>query len=344
MAEEEEQASPAPASSPLFLREKHVSFALHIDDDKETFEYCATEHLRMQGVFWALGALDILGESRTDVDKVVDFVLKCYCPKTGGFSGNLGHDPHMLYTQHAVYVLAQCGALEKVDRDRVAAYIASMQQSDGSFSGDKWGEVDTRFSYCALASLRVLDRIEAINMDSAMRYIMSCQNFDGGFGSNPGAESHAGYVFTSVAALSIGESLDLLTNEKREALSWWLCERQCDSGGLNGRPEKQADVCYSWWVLSSLSILGAVDWIDKSKLVRFILECQDEVSGGIADRPSNMGDIYHTFFGLCGLSLLGYFDGKEGCANHNAVDPVYALPLRTVVSMGLPKQLVKTTE
>ena len=35
-------------------------------------------------------------------------------------------------------------------------------------------------------------------------------------------------------------------------------ERQCDSGGLNGRPEKQADVCYSWWILSALSILGKV--------------------------------------------------------------------------------------
>lgn len=41
-------------------------------------------------------------------------------------------------------------------------------------------------------------------------------------------------------------------------LGWWLCERQCDSGGLNGRPEKQADVCYSWWILSALRILGKV--------------------------------------------------------------------------------------
>lgn len=41
-------------------------------------------------------------------------------------------------------------------------------------------------------------------------------------------------------------------------LGWWLCERQCDSGGLNGRPEKQADVCYSWWILSALKILGKV--------------------------------------------------------------------------------------
>lgn len=33
-------------------------------------------------------------------------------------------------------------------------------------------------------------------------------------------------------------------------------------------------VCYSWWVLSSLIIIDRVHWIDKEKLVRFILDCQ----------------------------------------------------------------------
>ena len=69
-----------------------------------------------------------------------------------------------------------------------------------------------------------------------------------------------------------------------DQLGWWLAERQCDSGGLNGRPEKQADVCYSWWILSALSILGKVDWINRDDLAAFILECQDKEDGGIADR------------------------------------------------------------
>ena len=91
-----------------------------------------------------------------------------------------------------------------------------------------------------------------------------------------------GQIFCCVAALSIGGALDTID---RDQLGWWLCERQCDSGGLNGRPEKQADVCYSWWVLSSMAILGRLDWIDKSALVGFILRCQNEEDGGIADSP-----------------------------------------------------------
>lgn len=33
-------------------------------------------------------------------------------------------------------------------------------------------------------------------------------------------------------------------------------------------------VCYSWWVLSSLTMIDRVHWIDKEKLVKYILDCQ----------------------------------------------------------------------
>ena len=55
-----------------------------------------------------------------------------------------------------------------------------------------------------------------------------------------------------------------------------------------GRPEKLPDVCYSWWVLASLKIIGRLHWIDKRKLEAFILACQDDETGGFADRPGDM--------------------------------------------------------
>ncbi len=75
--------------------------------------------------------------------------------------------------------------------------------ADGSFAGDKWGEVDTRFSYCALSCLAILGRLDAVDVTAAVSFIVSCKNFDGGFGCVPGAESHAGQVFCCVGALSI---------------------------------------------------------------------------------------------------------------------------------------------
>ena len=108
-------------------------------------------------------------------------------------------------------------------------------------------------------------------MPKAITFVQTCANFDGGYGVGPGAESHAGQIFTCVAALAIAGRLDLVDCDK---LGGWLSERQLENGGLNGRPEKLEDVCYSWWVLSSLSMIGKQHWIDGDKLARFILRCQ----------------------------------------------------------------------
>jgi geranylgeranyl transferase type-2 subunit beta len=146
-------------------------------------------------------------------------------------------------------------------------------------------------------------------------------------------------VFCCLGALAIAGALDAVD---ADLLGWWLAERQVDSGGLNGRPEKQSDVCYSWWVLSSLAILGRVPFIDAAKLAAFILECQDPDGGGVSDRPGNVTDPYHTFFGLAGLSLLGEL-GRLG-APHSPIDPVYALPEAVVLRLGLPRQVLVLEE
>lgn len=118
------------------------------------------------------------------------------------------------------------------------------------------------------------DRLDVINLPKAIDFVMSCNNADGGFGSRPNAESHSGLIYCCVGFLSITQQLHRLDTEK---LGWWLCERQLPSGGLNGRPEKMPDVCYSWWVLSSLKIMGRLDWISADKLRQFILSCQVSV-------------------------------------------------------------------
>ena len=290
---------------------------------------------------------------------IVDWVFDCYDEARGGFGGNVGHDAHLLYTLSALQILAMADKLDdpRLDRRAVVSFVSGLQQTDGSFAGDEWGEVDTRFSYCALSALSILgalpdeedsnnknnsfgENTAIIDLQKAALYVSSCRNFDGGFGSVPGAESHAGQIFCCVAALSIARSLHLLDSD---LLSWWLAERQCDSGGLNGRPEKQADVCYSWWILSALSILGRTDWINSEKLAAFILRCQDDDDGGIADRPNDMADVFHTFFGIAGLSLLGVLDkiGEEQGKTYRLIDPVFALPVDVVAKLGLKAEVVK---
>ena len=100
-------------------------------------------------------------------------------------------------------------------------------------------------------------------------------------------------VWVCTAALAILDRLDVVDVP---TLGWWLAERQLPNGGLNGRPEKLEDVhniktyipsvahadpspiakqvCYSYWVLSSMAILNKLTWIDSSALTRFILSAQ----------------------------------------------------------------------
>ena len=206
--------------------------------------------------------------------------------------------------------------------------IADLQNRDtGSFAGDEWGETDTRFLYGALNALSLLHLTSLVDVAKAVQYVQACANFDGGYGVSPGAETHSGQIFTCLGALAIAGRLDVVDKDR---LGGWLSERQLDNGGLNGRPEKLEDVCYSWWVVSSLAMIDRIHWIDGKKLAKFILQCQvnfttlnvqnadryqDHEMGGLADRPGDAVDVFHTFFGIAGLSLLGH-------AGLESVDPV----------------------
>ncbi len=150
--------------------------------------------------------------------------------------------------------------------------IADLQDHEtGTFAGDEWGETDTRFLFGALNALSLLHLMDLIDLPKAIAHVQACANFDGGYGVSPGAESHAGQVYTCVGALAIAGRLDLVDKDR---LGGWLSERQLDNGGLNGRPEKLEDVCYSWWVASSLAMIGRLHWINGEKLASFILQCQ----------------------------------------------------------------------
>lgn len=308
------------AEQQALLREQHRSYVKRVSSDTESFEFVASEHLRMSGVYWgacALSLIDALGD--LDREMILRFVSEC-AHECGGYSGNVGHDPHILYTLSAVQILAIFDALDQLDEEKVVAYVRNLQNADGSFRGDEWGEVDTRFSYCALCCLSLLGRLEAVDVTATVRHISTCENFDGGFGCEPGGESHAGQVFTCVGALALADSLERC---RGDVLSWWLCERQTPGGGLNGRPQKDADVCYSWWVLSSLTLLRRVEWIEAASLRSFILRCQDPEGGGVSDKPGDEPDVFHTFFGIAGLSLLGTDDVEP-------IDAAHAMPVKVM--------------
>ncbi|BEJ13839.1 hypothetical protein CspHIS471_0310130 [Cutaneotrichosporon sp. HIS471] len=323
-----------PAATPLDVP-LHVKYIQQLDEKKD-LAYHLTEHLRLNGVYWGLTALCIMGhKDALPRDAMIDYVMKCWDDSAGAFGAHPGHDAHIHATLSALQVLIMQDALERVDAERVVAFLISLVGADGRVAGDEFGERDTRFSYILVSALSLLGRLDALEAARegkgrklVLDNIVGSMNFDGAFGAEPGAESHGAQVWVCVAALAILGELDRVD---RDLLGWWLSERQLPNGGLNGRPEKLEDVCYSWWNLAALSIIGKLHWINRDKLIAFILGAQDTEDGGIADRPGDWVDVFHTVFGLAGLSLLGYPGLRD-------VDPLYCMPAEVIAARGLKRE------
>jgi geranylgeranyl transferase type-2 subunit beta len=93
----------------------HVSYVQSLDTKKDQLDYWLTEHLRLNGVYWGLTAIHLLGRpDALSPKETVDFVLSCQ-HENGGFGAAPGHDPHMLSTVSAVQILAMVNALDELD-------------------------------------------------------------------------------------------------------------------------------------------------------------------------------------------------------------------------------------
>lgn len=271
--------------------------------DDSTLESALADYVKIGGIYWIVSSCFLLKKPEliSDQKSILDFVNSCFVIEDGGYGSAPGHDSHIL---NALYAVLIYGMLQKPfpHKKELLQYVANRQNADGSFCGDKWGEVDTRFFVAALGICWLLKDSSLIDVHRATDFINQCNNFDGGYGSVPGAESHAGQskhrahenahlflVFCCVSSLRMishilhendpsaaSKGLDQL-GVPIERLSWWLAHRQLPCGGFNGRPEKQEDVCYSWWVLSSLAVLERVQWIDRRSLIDFMLSCQVNV-------------------------------------------------------------------
>lgn len=64
-----------------------------------------TDYLRMSGIYWGLTALDLMNNLHTLPEKeVIEFIKECQDKESGGISGCIEHDPHLLHTLCAVQV------------------------------------------------------------------------------------------------------------------------------------------------------------------------------------------------------------------------------------------------
>lgn len=91
----------------------------------------------------------------------------------------------------------------------------------------------------------------------------------------------------------------------------------------NGRCNKVADTCYTWWVGAALANLGHKELLDWAPSRRFLLEKMAHRIGGFSKHPGGPPDVYHGCFGLAALAVMG----EPGLAEF---DSALAVPVATV--------------
>jgi len=177
-----------------------------------------------------------------------------------------------------------------------------------------------------------------INIQSATSYILSCIAYDGSLGLTPGREGHGGSTFCGTASLYLmGVLDDVMAREDlrgwKEDLIRWCVMRQYSlpkrnnndvnvekvhngyydedtdaAAGMQGRPNKLQDTCYSYWIGGTLHILSESHLLDGWALREYVLTCQSPY-GGFGKVVGVMPDLLHSFYTLAWLAI----SKEQGC-------------------------------
>ena len=183
---------------------------------------------------------------------------------------------------------------------------------------------------------------QTINIEAATEYIISCIAYDGSLALTPhGREGHGGSTLCGVASLKLMGVLDEVAHRLdgwKSDLVYWCVSRQYplpsdrtdrgDEGksafeydgyagaGMQGRPNKKEDTCYSYWIGGTLHLLGESRLLNGRALREYVLSCQSPY-GGFGKTVGAMPDLLHSYYSLAWLSL-----SKEGgCCDDESFAP-----------------------
>ncbi|KAL7576741.1 hypothetical protein ACA910_005657 [Epithemia clementina (nom. ined.)] len=234
---------------------------------------------------------------------------------------------HIAMTYTALCTLRTLGDdWSRLDKVGIIRALPHLQLDDGSFQCIAVGsEHDMRFLYCATAISYMLNDWSGIDMDKACQYIRRCKSFDGALALVPGQEGHGGSTFTGIASLVLMNRLeDVLDSNWRRELIHWCVARQV--GGMQGRPNKAEDTCYSYWIGGTLRLLSQnghdpfnyFSLLNQQALCDFVFECQTPM-GGFGKLIQAPPDVLHSYYSLAYLSMAQEeFDADA--ARHNDDD------------------------
>ncbi|KAI8958384.1 terpenoid cyclases/Protein prenyltransferase [Daldinia sp. FL1419] len=224
-----------------------------------------------------------------------------------GYVGG-GRDMRYCYLAATIrWALAGAGSEEDFNVDALVAHIRRGQTFDGGLGESSAHESHAGYVYCAVAALSILDLTNPNTAMEPNRYLQA------GIPSIPSLVRFlAGRQFDYLEPDSDDENEET-KNHPLPDLSTLAISDEPQIAGFNGRQNKVADTCYTWWVSGTLFILGESQVIHRGPARKFILEKTQHMIGGFGKHPGAPPDVYHAYLGLAALATLADADadGKK---------------------------------
>ena len=239
-----------------------------------------------------LSFLDAL--NAVDTNKIIDFISKRQT-KEGGFIPSLASKgPGGITVSYAVaYILGHLNAFDRINKTGFLEWVLGCYHSeDGRFAGvPKIYDLEEYESgywvfhtVMGVLALYWMNELDKIDVKKTIDYIMSCYREDGGFSSSPQMnESNVDDTRWCLVAL---DRLNALNRIDKELTIGYILnfydENSQMFAGLG------APLTASAYGVEFLGILGALNRVNITKIVDFVLSCQSPLHGGFVGSPEDI--------------------------------------------------------
>ncbi|KAF2280822.1 geranylgeranyl transferas-like protein type i beta subunit [Westerdykella ornata] len=274
----------------------------------------------LSGTFGALLSLAILGDDLQRVKRKGILRWLSAMQRPDGSFGQIledygrppegGYDPRFCYMAAGIRWILRSnveGPVEGVpdiDVDKLVQCIRERETYNGGIAAAPFREAHAGYTSCAISALSLVDRLPLQSSQPpdtrlrgltkphlTLRWLVSRQTLT--LDNDDAIDTHGEEASLSATYCSGSPPSDSAIPE----LPWV---------GINGRCCKIADTCYSYYVCTSLHILGHLDLVNAKPIRRWLLDrTQHLVLGGFGKTPGDYPDILHAYLGLFTLALFG---------------------------------------
>ncbi|KAK2788325.1 hypothetical protein FQN53_003859 [Emmonsiellopsis sp. PD_33] len=315
------------------------------DQSKRTPENECWDPANVPATFFALMTLIILGDNLHRVKRRECLLWLCRMQREDGSFGEvLGPGGKIEGSNDLRFCCCASGAryvlrgrdegylqdIEDINVERLVSHILACQSYDGGLGEAPVTESHAGLTYCGIASLSFLGHMPppesfasstlapaTSRFEDLVRWLVWHQTTLIKEKSQDGPENED----------NCSGALDQQSIDERISSLPDICpatQRPCEDfhwAGFNGRTNKVADTCYSFWVTGTLGILDRLGTVNVDANRQFLLERTQHFIGGFGKCYGDPPDLLHSYLGLASLGLF-----KE--AGIASVDPTFCTSKR----------------